>query len=230
MSAGRFASKRLAEGRASRRLFVRSGAARDEGLTLVEISTSVAVMLIVLTAAWMLLTVSSDNLGHIEYGGQATELNRAALASFERDLNHSVLPAPEISPILATGPTSCSILVDEADNGDLALVTWKANEADDTLVRVVTRAVDATAAPTTMGDFADGVSTTTTVLTGLDWRNTREPAMFSYKTDALTTWDGSPGNVGLVTFHLRNGLPDPTSNVTDRTAAIRVISYVINGY
>jgi hypothetical protein len=40
--------------------------------------------------------------------------------------------------------------------------------------------------------------------------------------------------VGLVTFRLRNKLPDDVpddqSNIIDRTAAFRVIAYVINGY
>ena len=57
---------------------------REQGFTLVEMSTSVAVLLVVLTAAWLLLTVSNNNLNKIDYGGQASEMNRAALASFEQ--------------------------------------------------------------------------------------------------------------------------------------------------
>jgi hypothetical protein len=55
--------------------------------------------------------------------------------------------------------------------------------------------------------------------------------MFGYAVDAATPdWEHDPGKIGLITFRLRNGMPDSESNVVDRTAAFRVIAYVINGY
>jgi len=99
-------------------------------------------------------------------------------------------------------------------------------------VRVVTRSTETTPNPSTIGDFAGGEVETTTVVTGLaslDEYPDDKPAMFTYATDATTGFT-SLGRVGLVSFHLRNGLPDSTQNIVDRTAAYRVIALVINGY
>lgn len=219
---------------AQRRILARPASVWDErGFTLIEMTTSVAVLLVVLTAAWLLLTVSNDNLNRIDYGGQASELNRAALATFERDLNHATLPLADVSPILDAQPWRCSILVDENNDGNRQLVTWlpDPDPARDALLRVVTRAPappadDPAWVPTKVEDFTGGQATTTTVLTGLD----SSPAMFTYRPNAQTGYSGDRTTIGLVTFHLRNGLPDSTSNLTDRSAAFRVTVFVINGY
>lgn len=207
--------------------------ARDSGFTLVEMTTSVAVLLIVLTAAWLLLTVSNNNLNRIDYGGQASELNRAALASFERDLGHAVLPYTKKSAILAAGQRTCSVMVDEDNDDRVELVTWMADDTNGRLLRVVQRLPEDLNSAANVSDFEDGEITTATVLTGLapDEDLGGEP-MFVYAIDATgsNVWNGDPGLVGLVTFHLRNGLPDSQSNIIDRTGAYRVIAYVINGY
>jgi len=207
--------------------------ASDRGFTLVEMTTSVAVLLIVLTAAWLLLTVSNNNLNRIDYGGQASELNRAALASFERDLGHAVLPYSKKSAVLVAGPRTCSLMVDEDNDNRAELVTWMADDTNGRLLRVVQRLPEGLSSAARVDDFEGGEVTTSTVLTGLaaDEDLGGEP-MFVYAIDATgaNVWDGDPGLVGLVSFHLRNGLPDSHSNIIDRTGAYRVIAYVINGY
>jgi len=207
--------------------------ASDPGFTLVEMTTSVAVLLIVLTAAWLLLTASNDNLNRIDYGGQASELNRAALASFERDLGHAVLPYSKKSAVLVAGSRSCSLMVDEDNDNRAELVTWVSDDANGRLLRVVQRLPEGLNSAANIDDFEGGEVETSTVLTGLASNEDLggEP-MFVYAIDATgaNVWDGDPGLVGLVSFHLRNGLPDSRSNVIDRTGAYRVIAYVINGY
>jgi hypothetical protein len=198
-------------------------------------TTSVAVLLIVLTAAWMLLTVSNNNLNRIDYGGQASELNRAALAAFERDLGHSVPVDTETSPVLVAGERTTSILVDVDDDHRPELVTWMAaNDSQDSLLRVVRRLPDTQNLASSVSDFANSVPSTTTVLTGLAPASAypADRPLFSYSVDATTTVGAGtdPAHVGLVSLHLINGLPDSSSNVIDRTGAFRVIAYVINGY
>ncbi len=202
----------------------------DRGFTLVEMSTSVGVLLVVMTAAWMLLTVSNDNLNRIDYGGQASEANRAAMASFERDLGHSVLPHDDQSSIIGASARRCAILAD--DNGDKVpeLIVWSADDTQHKLLRTVTRAIENTQTLATEADFATGITTTSTVLTGLASEDQMTGApLFTYATDATTGFK-TVSEVGLVTLHLRNGMPDQTMNVVDRTAAFRVIALVINGY
>ncbi len=207
----------------------RRGDPRDDGLTLVEMVAAVAVILVVLSASWLLLVTANDNLDTIGYGSQATEANRAALASFERDLNHGVMPMGYVSPVLEADTMRCSILVDDLGDGNRQLVTWQVDTEQSTLLRVLTQPTDPEqVTPMSLDDFA-GVTTTTTVVTGVDWPGTQDPPVFTYSHDAAT-WDGNAETIGLVTLHLRNGLPSPVSNVTDRTATFRVTGYVINGY
>jgi len=212
-------------------LFEVGTASRDEsGFTLIEMVTSVAVMLIVLTAAWLMLTASSANLNMIGYGGQTAEANRAAMSAFELDLSHGVLPSSDVSPVLEDTTMTCSILVSDTGNGARQLVTWRADSTKDTLVRVITQPNDTAHDPAmSLADFVGGASTSRTMVDGLDWRNTKDPDLFSYSHDA-TSWDGAVESIGLVTMHLRNGLPTPTENVTDRTGVFRVTAYIINGY
>jgi len=211
---------------------IRVSVPSDRGFSLVEMTTSVAVLLVVLTAAWLLLTVSNANLNQIDFGGQASEANRAALASFERDLNHSVLPSDDVSPLLRAGARRCDFLADTDGDGSRELVSWQADDDTNKLLRVVTLATETTPVPSSIGDFAGGEVSTTTVVTGLssaDEYPSGAPAMFTYGTDATTGFT-TLARTGLVTFHLRNGLPDSTQNVVDRTGAYRVIALVINGY
>jgi prepilin-type N-terminal cleavage/methylation domain-containing protein len=215
----------------------RRASGADRGFTLVEMTTSVAVLLIVLTAAWLLLNASNANLNAIDYGGQASELNRATLASFERDLNRSVLPQEDVSPVLVATSRTISFMADVDQDNKPELVTWTADDTNHVLLRVVTRSTETTPDPTSVGDFAGGVTTTETVLTGLATQaEMSAPPLFSYAVDATTPYDPATDSlavmrrIGLVTVHLRNGLPDRVTNVSDRTAAFRVIVLVINGY
>lgn len=210
---------------------------RDLGFTLVEVTTSVAVMLVVLTAAWTLLLVSNSNLSTIENGGQSSEINRAAMAYFERDLGHAVLPMEDISPVLRAASRSVSFMADTDRDGDPELVTWKADDSGHRLLRVVTRTPDATRTPVSYEDFSSGVSTTETVLTGLAPRQDMlAPPMFVYGVDATTPYDPEHDSetgvrrVGLVTLRVRNGIPDYSSHVTDRSGTFRILALVINGY
>jgi prepilin-type N-terminal cleavage/methylation domain-containing protein len=190
----------------------------DTGFTLVEMTTSVAVLLIVLTAAWLLLTVSNSNLNKIDYGGQASEMNRAALASFERDLGHGMLPGPDESAVSVAATRSCSFLADVDKDRVAETVTWAADDVNHRLLRIVTTEA--------------GVTTTQTVLSGLATSDSlgNGSQMFSYAIDATRPdWQHDPSKIGLITFRLRNGMPDPDSNIVDRTAVFRVIAYVING-
>lgn len=205
----------------------------QSGFTLVEMSTSVAVLLIVLTAAWMLLTVSNNNLNRIDYGGQASELNRAAMASFERDLGHSVPVDTETSPVLVARERTTSILVDVDNDHRPELVTWMAaDDAGNSLLRVVRRLPDDRNLASSTDDFKNSTPTTSTVLTGLAPAGSTGAPLFTYSVDATTAVAAGtdPAHVGLITLHLANGLPDSASNVIDRTGAFRVIAYVINGY
>lgn len=203
---------------------------RDEGFTLVEVSTSVAMLLVVLTAAWMLLTVSNANLTRIDSGGQASELNRAALASFERDLGHSVLPRDDQSSVIGAASRRCALLVDEDDDEVPELVVWSADDANGTLVRTVTRATETTQAPQEESDFAGGETQSAVVLEGLaSEADTPGAPLFTYATDATTGFT-SRERIGLITIHLRNGLPVSEQNTIDRTASFRVLALVINGY
>lgn len=211
-------------------MHTRAAGASDAGFTLVEMMTSLVIMVVVLAAAWLMLTATSNNLNMIGNGGMAAEANRAALAAFERDLTHGVLPGAGVSPILEDTTLTCSILVSDTGDSNRQLVTWRADTAHDALVRVITRQPSQTAEPpTSIADFADGPSQTTTVVTGLDWRNTSSPPLFSYSHDA-TSWDGTTQSIGLVTIHLRNGIPTSTQNVADGLGVYRVTAYVINGY
>jgi prepilin-type N-terminal cleavage/methylation domain-containing protein len=199
----------------------RSAAGADRGFTLVELTTSVGVMLVVLSAAWLLLTTSNDNLNTIEFGGQASELNRSALASFERDLNHSYLPRDDVSPILLAAPRTVTFTIDEdTTDGHVELVTWTADDANHELLRVVTDSTESTTQPTSIADFA-GQSGEAEL---------GSPPMFTYGYSATELYTGELGRIGLVTFRLRNGIPDRNLNVSDRTGAFRVLALVINGY
>jgi prepilin-type N-terminal cleavage/methylation domain-containing protein len=205
----------------------------DGGFTLVEMTTSIAVLLIVLTAAWLLLTASNDNLNRIDYGGQASELNRRALASFERDLGHAVLPLSKKSPVLSADVRTCSIMLDENNDDRPELVTWTADDDNERLLRVVTRLPEDLTSASDVSDFIGGEVAPETVLTGLaPSADLGTEPMFVYAIDATgaNPYQGDAGTIGLVTFHLRNGLPDSQSNIVDRTGAYRVIAFVINGY
>ena len=228
-------------------LLGRPRTASDGGFTLVEMTTSVAVMLVVMTAAWLLLTSSNANLNRVGNGSQASELNRAAFASFERDLGHAVLPSgSNISPVLVAGPRTCSFLADVDTPADERpeLVTWMADDttAAPQLLRVVTRAPSSVATDqiTSLASFSGGISTTSSVLTGLSTAadlgsaaDLGQTTMFSYAVSATNPGTGlaeNPGLIGLIELRLRNGLPDKNTNVVDRVGAFRVIAYVINGY
>jgi prepilin-type N-terminal cleavage/methylation domain-containing protein len=150
-------------------------AVRESGFTLVEMVTSVSLLLVVLTAAWMLLTVSNDNLNHIDYGGQASEINRAALDSFERDLNHSVLPSLGVSAITRAAQRTCTFLADVDKDGTAELVTWSADDENHRLLRSVTQAPEGNLEPK-LTDFATLDPTTETVLTGLAEAGSTAPA------------------------------------------------------
>jgi hypothetical protein len=209
-------------------------------------TTSVAVMLVVMTAAWLLLTSSNANLNRVGNGSQASELNRAALASFERDLGHAMLPGGRsVSAVLVAGTRTCSFLADVDNPPDQRpeLVTWTADDsAAHQLLRVVTRAPSSVATDqiTSLSSFTGGTTTTSSVLTGLSTAaditaapDLGQATMFAYAvsaTDPGSHLDANPGLVGLISLRLRNGLPDKNSNVIDRVGAFRVIAYVINGY
>jgi prepilin-type N-terminal cleavage/methylation domain-containing protein len=204
----------------------------DRGFTLVEMTSSVAVMLIVMSAAWMLLNTSNDNLNRIDYGSRASEDNRMAFDRFERDLEHGVL-AGKASAVLNADARSVSFMA-EADSpaDDLPeLITWEATN-DAKLVRRVQRLSVAPAARIgAMSDFTNGAVTSTTILTGLASETDLGGPMFTYARSATNAdWQHTPGLIGLVNFHLRNGLPDKNSNVVDRNGTFRVIAFVINGY
>lgn len=201
-------------------------AAREGGFTLVEMTTSVGVLFVVLSAAWLLLNTSGDNLNRIQFGGQASELNRAALASFGRDVVRGVVNPDGSSPIILAEPTACAMLADIDADGRIERVEWAAE--GDMLLRGITEAPSTIPVPTTEDDFADGTTATSTVLTGLVADPPGEP-LFSYYAGASMPTSFA-GDVGLVKMHLRNGLPTPTDNAIDRTAAYRVVAFVINGY
>jgi prepilin-type N-terminal cleavage/methylation domain-containing protein len=232
------AIERCASPAASRPVPARPSAlVRDRGFTLVEVTTSVAVMLVVLTAAWTLLLVSNSNLSTIENGGQSSEINRAAMAYFERDLGHAVLPMEDISPVLRAASRSISFMADTDRDGDPEMVTWRADDSAHRLLRVVTRTPDATRTPVSYEDFTGGVSTTETVLSGLAPRQEMlAPPMFVYGVDATNPYDPEHDSeagvrrIGLVTLRIRNGLPDYSSHITDRSGTFRILALVINGY
>jgi hypothetical protein len=205
-------SARALIGTASRPASVRS----DLGLTLLEMMTSCVVLVVVLTAGWFLLTTTGFNLNMIQYGGQASEGNRTALASFQRDIDQSVCPGVGVSPIVFPAPRTVSIDSDVDNDGVAETVTWTTDDTQHLLLRVVT----------------DGsTTTTTTVLEGL--ADQASDTMFTYATDAKSGWEtaGSvaTSTIGLVGMHIRNTLgPVATQTIVDRSIWCRVNSYVMN--
>ena len=128
-----------------------------------------------------------------------------------------MLPPSGASAVQRAMERTCSFLADVNKDKVAELVTWTADDDTHRLLRTVT---------------SGGVTTTETVLTGLaSPEDLGSEPMFSYGVDATTPdWEHDPGKIGLITFRLRNGMPDAESNIVDRTAAFRVIAYVINGY
>lgn len=224
----------------------RDRSASAAGFTLVEIMAAVATMLVVMTAAWMLLVTSNDNLNRVGNGSQASDDSRVALAAFERDLGHAMLPTElGSSAVLVATPRTISFLsdVDTPADGIPELVTWSADDNVHALVRSVTWANSSVTETSTfsLNSFTGGVVASSTVLTGLatsadmtaSQRPGQQPDLFSYAVSATnpgTDLQDHPGLIGLISVRLRNGVPDKDSNVMDRTGAYRVISYVINGY
>ncbi len=213
-----------------KRAMARAAARRCDGFTLVEVTTSVVVLLIVLTAAWALLTSTNTNLNRIQYGGEASEANRAALDAFQRDINHAVQLQVGASPILVDQPRSCSMAADVNGDGVAELVTWQADDVHHTLVRTVTLATTQT--PQTLADF-QGTTTTSTVVDGL--ADTSSDVMFTYATQASDWQAGQngqapvPSTVGLVTLRVRNALgPVESQTVIDRSVSCRVTAFVVN--
>lgn len=223
-------------------------AVRDRGFTLVEVTASVTVLLIVLTAAWMLLTVSNDNLNRIDYGSQASELNRAALASFERDLNHGIAPPLGGSPLSRADSRTCEFLADVDKDDTAELVTWSTDDANHRLLRTVSDYQEGSLSerPSITAEYLrtlpasrkhtdvvlDGLATSDALTVTAADGSTHVGPMFDYAVDGTgrVAWDRTSVSViRMVTMRLRNGLPDETSNVIDRTGAFRVIAYVING-
>jgi prepilin-type N-terminal cleavage/methylation domain-containing protein len=215
----------------------------ESGFTLVEVSTSLVVLAIVLAAAWTLLTVSTNNLNGIDYGGQASELNRAALASFERDLGHAILPSSGGSPVLQADGSTCAFLCDVDGDKIPELVRWGIATVDDgvtttsSLIREVTESTVDTVTPDTLADFATSQDiTSVAVLTYLDINypstigDHRIPQMFAYAPNGTAAPNLScpAAAVSVITIRLRNGLPDSKSNIVDRQAAFRIIAFTIN--
>jgi prepilin-type N-terminal cleavage/methylation domain-containing protein len=206
-------------------------ASRDRGFTLIEMVTSVTVMVIVLSAAWLLLNASNDNLNRIDFGGQASEMNRAALAQFETDLGHAMQRPDGLSPVLDNSPRRCAMLVDTNNDGFAELVVWSADDTQNVLQRSVTQALAPSLTLGSEADFASGNSTTTVEVTGLATAaESGSPALFTYQDDASSPDATLTADIGLITIHLRNGMPTRTQNVVDRTASFRVMAQVINGY
>jgi prepilin-type N-terminal cleavage/methylation domain-containing protein len=201
---------------------------RDSGFTLVEIMTSVGLLVVVLSAAWLMLGTSGDNLNRIGNGGQAGEANRAALAAIGRDITHGVVPSYGSSPIMSAEATRMVVLADVDVNGDgtceRALVVWSADSHKLLRAVTVTTSTITNTQPETEADFAGGDTTTSTVLTGL-----ADSAVFSYSAKAGVSAN-TAADVGLVTVRIRNGLPTWRENVVDRTSAFRVVAFVINQY
>jgi hypothetical protein len=223
-----------------------SGAAahrHELGFTMVEMTTSVAILVVVLAAAWLLLSTSNDNLNAIGNGGQASEGNRAAFAQFERDLGRSKLTYLNASPIIEARGNRCVFLSDViGDDGRPELVSWYSDDATNRLVRSVKSAPEDPANPggfldsrkfTRANQFDGGAEESSTVLAGIAASSDlpADKPMFEYKASATEPgYDSDPGQIGLIVFHLRNGLPDASENIIDRTSAFRVVAYVINGY
>jgi hypothetical protein len=240
MGMGRWTADRAASDTAGG---TNAGYRRDLGFTMVEMTTSVAVLVIVLAAAWLLLSTSNDNLNAIGNGGQASEGNRAAFAQFERDLGRSKLTYLNASPIIEARGNKCVFLADViGDDGRPELVSWYTDDATNRLVRIVKSAPEDPANPgqyldsrkfTRANQFDGGAEESSTVLAGVAASSDLpvDKPMFAYKASATEPgYDSNPGRIGLIVFHLRNGLPDASENIIDRTSAFRVVAYVINGY
>ena len=206
-------------------------AVRDDGFTLVEMVTSCAVLVIVLASAWLLLNASNQNLNRIDFGGQASEMNRAALAQFQTDLGHAMVRPDGLSPVLANGPRRCAMLVDDDKDTFAELVVWSADDTQNALVRTVTQAPVQSLTLGSEADFVGGATTTTVEVTGLATAaETGSPTLFTYQDDASSPDATLTADIGLITMHLRNGMPARTDNIVDRTASFRVMAQVINGY
>jgi prepilin-type N-terminal cleavage/methylation domain-containing protein len=192
------------------------GSRSDRGFTLVEMVASVGILVVVLGGAWVRLKTTNDKMNRIDFGGQASEANRSALAAFERDLGHSVLAPGGQSPVYVADSRTCALYCDVDNDGVAERVQWSTDATQNTLVRSVTNAA--------------GDTTSTVELEGLATAaETPAAPLFTYF-DSATAPSTSTGSIGLITIHLRNGMPTRTQNIVDRTASFRVIAYVINGY
>jgi hypothetical protein len=194
----------------------RLGSARSEsGLTLLELMTTVGVMLVVLTAAALLLDSTGTNLNRIEFGGQASEGNRGALAAFQRDVDQAVGTTLGVSPVIVAQPRTVTFYAADA-SGTPEAVTWTTDDVNHLLLRAVTDG---------------GVTATTTVLSGL--ADDASKTMFTYAVDASQGWEpaGSvtPSTVGLVGMRLINTMgPVATQTIIDRSVWCRVDVYAMN--
>jgi hypothetical protein len=187
----------------------------ESGLTLLELSVTVIVMSVVLAAGWLLLNSTGTNLSRIEFGGQASEGNRAALAEFQSDIGQAVSTTLGVSPVFVAAPRAVSFYSVDA-SGTPDVVTWTTDDTNHLLLRVVTDA---------------GVTTTTTVLS--DLADTASDTMFTYAESAEEGWEASgsvtPSTVALVGMHLVNTMgPVATQTIVDRSVFCRVNSYAMN--
>jgi prepilin-type N-terminal cleavage/methylation domain-containing protein len=207
----------------------------ERGFTLTELLVSLSVMLIVLTAGFLLLGASTNNLNVIQNGSQASEANRLALDFFQRDLNRSTVLRDGVSPVLAAGPRGIAFAADVDGDGVAELVRWQADDSSAKMLRSVYKFTSTETSPTPLGiDSYSGVNpTTSTMLSGLD---PSVDSIFTYYAKADTPYGDTPtdvqlSHIGLVSIRLRNALGAGDSrSVVDRSVSCRVMAFVVNGY
>lgn len=200
----------------------------DDGFTLPEVLITAGVFVIVLTAAYGVLSTTNTTLNVVQSGSQAYEKARATIDAFKRDVWAVAALQDYSGPIVTASPSVCSMTV--LDKNDVkTLVTWTADSSTKKLYRSVTYAAGGVT-PSSLSQFTalGSTTTTTTMLTGLT--NTNVFTYMHSATDPITT----PDTTGIVWIRIRNMI-DPVNGVaqsgqSDLQDSARLMSYVVNGY
>jgi prepilin-type N-terminal cleavage/methylation domain-containing protein len=184
-----------------------SGARRDEGMTLVELMTASALLLVVVAAAWVALssiTKASDNVAARQV---AVEDVRNTLNRTSAELRQAVEIVQGAGALDVANPRDCEFFADVDGDGRPELVKYVV--VGTKLTRQVLHSPSASPTDTVMFTVADPTST---VAASLEPTFAASGKMFTYWSIAST----STGNVTEET----NASPEDISSVEIRIVAL----------
>ncbi len=194
----------------------RDPAARQEGMTLVELMVATAISLIVLIAGWTLLNSSTTMLNMIQNGSQASEEARAGIRALQGDVWHARPLQEGGDALLFVSASSVQMTVtDPLDpSGTIELLTWAVDGTDPgnlKLVRTVQRP-PAGVTPVSAAGFVGGAVTSSVKVTGLT-------STYLFSSDAP----------GLLSIRIHNAMGTDGPGASDLRATFRVASFVVYG-